>query len=382
MRLTIALVVVAVIVAVVIVVVIMMKSNVQRQAALSAASKQSARSSDSQSISKSPLVHGFPRSNPVRNALADLNLQGLSGPPSKYAIALPPALEEYRSKIFKLHIEDIRVSEDLKTDSNYPKVIKALQTYGRAPTVEELRFLIKYKHFLDMPGVYSMCGPREIDQLYLVILNVIANKVPGDFIETGVWKGGMGLYAKAIFNHYSSSSTSSTNNRIVDHLPRRVLLFDAFDQFPDPEPVNDPSTGQWSINEKDSGIHQITRMMYDQPATAVGVRDAFQTFGLLDDNVSIVKGLFSKTIPAAFNSGLISSSDSIAVLRIDNDYFDSVYLVLNQLYHRISPGGYVILDDFNNPVIGCKEAVLRFRQENNITIPIIDTYGGSVYWQV
>lgn len=231
-----------------------------------------------------------------------------------------------------------------------------------------------------------MCNPNDIDQLYLVLLNVIVNKVPGDFIETGVWRGGMGLFAKAIFNHYSSSNPALTtvSNRISDELPRRVILFDAFDEFPAPEPaVINPSTGDTVLNERDSSIHSITRMMYDRPANVIEVRDAFKSFGLLDDNVSLVKGLFSKTIPAAFNTGLIPEDGrSIAVLRIDNDYYDSVYFVLTQFYHRISSGGFCVVDDYNNPVVGCREAVDRFRAEQGITNPIVDRHGGSIYWKI
>jgi len=305
---------------------------------------------------------------------------------SRYAITLPPGLEAYRTEIFRIHIDDIRLPQDLKTDVNYSKIVAALKTYDRAPTVEELIFMLKYKQFLDMPGVYSMCGPREIDQLYLILLTVIANRIPGDFIETGVWRGGIILYAKAVFNYYSASNQEAgpPSNRITDDLPRRVIAFDAWDQFPAPEPVIiDESTGDSVLNAKDSSIHSITKMMYDRPADVIEVRDAFRSLNLLDNNVSLVKGLFLKTIPAAIGSGLISDQGtSIAVLRIDNDYYDSVYFVLSQLYFKISSGGFCIVDDFNNPVIGCKEAVLRFRGEQGITTPIIDTYGGSVYWQV
>lgn len=304
---------------------------------------------------------------------------------SKYSIVVDPELQVMRDKIFTMHIDDVVIPLDIRTDPNYPKIIQAIKSYHRAPTMQELEFLVRYKKFLDMDGVYSMCGPKEIDQLYLVMLNVISNKIEGDCVETGTWHGGMGMYAKAILNHFNHATTKSSIKDVHD---RRVWLFDAFDSFPAPVKTELSDGTVLQPHTNDLSVHALTQMMYDKPVNVVQVRDSFAKLGLLDDKVRLVKGLFTQTIPAALSSNSVSGQsnentiDKISVLRVDNDYYDSVYYVLDSLYDKVSPGGYVICDDYNNVVLGCKDAVTEFRSKRGITSPIVDTYGGSVYWQV
>ena len=72
------------------------------------------------------------------------------------------------------------------------------------------------------------------------------------------------------------------------------------------------------------------------------VRDNFQRFGLLDEQVKFVKGYFNDTLPSIQQRGL----KSIAVLRVDGDLYSSTMDVLKNLYPLVQPGGYIILDDW------------------------------------
>lgn len=287
-------------------------------------------------------------------------------------LKMDPKLQLYKDLIFKTQIMDVKLNDDITTEPVYSEIMPALTKYFETPTSkfpkpppptkEQITFLIKYKKFLDMDDVYSMCSEKEVDQLYLVLLNVISNKIEGDIVETGVWRGGMVFFVQAMLAHFGEKK-------------RQVWGFDAFDKFPKPEisPFNDSQ----EINEKDSTIHALTQIMYSHPPKLKDVEFNFKKLGLFDSNVHLVKGLFSKTIPEN-----IDAIQKISVLRIDNDYYDSVYYILESLYFKIQPGGYVILDDYNNPVIGCKDAVIDFRLKHGIVNEIIDTYGGSIYWKI
>ena len=59
--------------------------------------------------------------------------------------------------------------------------------------------------------------------------------------------------------------------------------------------------------------------------------------------------------------------------------YGSTWDVLENLYDKLSIGGYLIVDDYSS--YACKEAVHDFRLKNKIkeTINPIDTYG--VYWK-
>ena len=75
------------------------------------------------------------------------------------------------------------------------------------------------------------------------------------------------------------------------------------------------------------------------------VRNNFERFGLLDDQVEFVKGYFNETLPSIQERGLTK----IAVLRVDADLYLSTRDVLENLYPLVEPGGWVILDDWPLP---------------------------------
>jgi hypothetical protein len=305
--------------------------------------------------------------------------------PFSYTLIFEEPLESYKKKIFPLQIKDITLSIDPTLDPDYQLLLHALRDYHRAPTQEELAFLLKYQKFLARDDVYSMCGPREIEQMYVLLLNIVANGVPGDIVETGVWRGGMGMWMKAVLNHFRDAGKDSLATS------RKIWLFDAFGTFPSPQTQILANGDEIQPHEKDLAVHALTKIMYSKPVDVYQVREQFQNLGLLDNNVRLVKGLFSDTIPLALlpineessqRDSRVEGIRNLAILRIDNDYYDSVLFVLESLYPLLSKGGFVIIDDYNNPVLGCKDAVHYFRSVHDITSPIIDTYGGSVYWLV
>ena len=96
-------------------------------------------------------------------------------------------------------------------------------------------------------------------------------------------------------------------------------------------------------------------------------------FGLLDDQVRFLKGFFKDTLPSA-------PIESISVLRLDGDLYESTTQCLEALYSRVSPGGYVIVDDYSLPP--CRMAVESFFQRCSVRVDIHEIDGSGVYWQV
>jgi len=104
------------------------------------------------------------------------------------------------------------------------------------------------------------------------------------------------------------------------------------------------------------------------------VRNNFERFDLLDDNVKFVKGLFKDIQP---NSPI----EKISVLRIDADLYLSTIQALESLYPKLSPGGYVVFDDWKfEPV---QRAINHFREKHGITATMQfgDTFDPIPYWQ-
>ena len=113
-------------------------------------------------------------------------------------------------------------------------------------------------------------------------------------------------------------------------------------------------------------------------ALAVGVEEVqrnFQAYGMLDDRVEFLKGWFKDTLPVA-------PIKSIAIMRLDGDYYESTRDALINLYDKLSVGGYVIIDDYGEDSwTYCRKAVDEFRDHRGITGPMIKVDSKCYYWQ-
>ncbi len=103
------------------------------------------------------------------------------------------------------------------------------------------------------------------------------------------------------------------------------------------------------------------------------VQENFRRFGLLDEQVRFLKGWFHETLPAA-------PIERLAILRLDGDMYSSTRDALNALCHKVSPGGFVIVDDYY-AWEGCRNAVDEFRAANGIKAPIVQVDWAGAYWQ-
>jgi O-methyltransferase len=107
----------------------------------------------------------------------------------------------------------------------------------------------------------------------------------------------------------------------------------------------------------------------DQPA----VQANFERYGLMDEQVRFLKGWFKDTLPNA-------PIQRLAVVRLDGDMYESTMDGLTCLYPKLSPGGYLIADDYG-AVRGCRQAVEDYRQTQGITDPIQPIDGMGIFWQ-
>ena len=202
---------------------------------------------------------------------------------------------------------------------------------------------------LDWPTLaHSMIGNIRMMNLWRLCEDVIVGGVPGDFIETGAWRGGACIFMRALLKTYG----------IVD---RVVWVADSFEGLPPPNAEKYPL-------DRGSPLHTQRHLA----ASLAEVQKNFRNYGLLDDQVRFLKGWFKDTLHAA-------PIERLAVLRLDGDLYESTTDALRALYHKLSPGGYVIVDDFSIPA--CKQAVTDFRAQNRIDEEILVIDWSAVYWQ-
>ncbi len=183
----------------------------------------------------------------------------------------------------------------------------------------------------------TMMGIGALENLHAAMHHAVGNQVPGDFVETGVWRGGGTIYMRAFLEAYSEPQ-------------RRVWVCDSFEGLPKPK----------DEYEADSGSR-----LWESEYLAVSmdeVKRNFDFYGLLDERVRFIKGFFSDTMPTA-------PIDQIAILRLDGDMYESTIVVLEYLYPKVSPVGIVIIDDYGM-LPECNRAVEDYRLKHEITDPL------------
>jgi O-methyltransferase len=195
----------------------------------------------------------------------------------------------------------------------------------------------------------TMIGLTRLENLQYCLTEAIRKGVPGDCIETGVWRGGASIFMRAVLKAYGDQS-------------RTVWVADSFRGLPKP----------------DGRYHQDQGDRYWELSHFLGVpleqvQANFARYGLLDEQVRFLVGWFKDTLPTAPISRL-------AVLRLDGDMYSSTMDALKSLYDKVSPGGYVIIDDYG-AVPNCKCAVDDFRSECQITEQLQQIDWTGVFWE-
>jgi O-methyltransferase len=195
---------------------------------------------------------------------------------------------------------------------------------------------------------FTMIGRQRLDNLHFCCEEVLKHQVPGDFIETGVWRGGAVILMRAVLLAYG----------VEDRL---VWVADSFAGLPR------PNEEKYAL---DRGDRHHTRDELKVPLETV--ESNFSAFGLLDSHVRFLKGWFSETLPGA-------PIERLAILRLDGDMYESTIDSLTWLYHKLSRGGFLIVDDYG--LSGCRRAVDDFRAQHGIREPMKRIDWTGVYWQ-
>ena len=203
---------------------------------------------------------------------------------------------------------------------------------------------------LDWPTkAYTMVGFKRLMNARQLAETVLWENVPGDFLEAGVWRGGVGILLRGVLSAYGVSD-------------RRLWLADSFEGLPPPDRDGYPS-------DSASEFHTC-------PELAVNIEQVkanFRKYDLLDDQVMFLKGWFKDTLPQA-------PVEKIALLRLDGDLYESTMQALDALYDKVSENGYVIIDDYHC-VPQCEQAVEDFCAQRNIAPVINEIDGTGVYWR-
>ena len=197
-------------------------------------------------------------------------------------------------------------------------------------------------------AAHTMIGIKRLNNIQACVERVLSEGIPGDLIEAGTWRGGATIFMRGMLKAHG----------VEDRL---VWVADSFAGLPPPDP-------RYPV---DSGIN-LHAFPYLQ-VSLEQVQANFQAYGLLDEQVRFLKGFFSETLPGA-------PIQRLALIRFDGDMYGSAMDVLKNLYHKLSPGGCMIIDDYGS-IPACKQAVDDFRAQKGIRDEIKTVDWSGVFWR-
>jgi O-methyltransferase len=243
------------------------------------------------------------------------------------------------------------IDPDLIPENLNQRVVKAKQIggtvvldrqneHGERVAADILRNTLEFSH--------SMIGRKRMDNIQYCIERIMEEDVPGDFIETGVWRGGATIFMRGMLAAYGIKG-------------RTVWVADSFEGVPPP------------THPQDEGIYLDKVGLPVLAVSMEKVKRLFNRYDLLDDQVRFLQGWFKDTLPNA-------PIERLSLLRLDGDLYESTMDALNALYDKVSVGGYIIVDDYN-AVEACRVAVQEFRQNRQIEDDLFTIDVVSVFWR-
>lgn len=196
----------------------------------------------------------------------------------------------------------------------------------------------------------SALGHRSSqEQTYDLARLVLQRNIPGDFVECGVYAGAScALMARAIMD-YNIEEYGEELGTILKPVPR-VHLFDSFARIPKPGPHD------YELRSNVGG---------ESACSLEDVQANMQRWEIADELLVYHVGEFAVKVPIAAQLANCYAhygfAHGVALLRLDGDLYESTRVCMEHLYPLVSPGGYVIVDDFN--LSGCRKAVMEFMED-------------------
>lgn len=246
-----------------------------------------------------------------------------------------------RTKLIKAISPDFFLG---KTLVSIKAIFDILVMVVRNPSKQSLKFA---NVILKVKPKYTMVRNKNLISLYNLVRRANALNLSGDIVECGVWNGG----SAAVMGVACMEDEHCSKKR-------NLWLFDSFEGLPLP-------------GELDGNIERKSYTEGWNRGDIGKVKMVFHKLGLPLENVRIIPGWFDVTLRAA-------PINTIAVLHIDADWYDSVKVTLEIFYDRVVPGGFIVLDDYGY-WHGCERALADYFAEHqieNIAIKQVDRVGG------
>ncbi|WP_319409923.1 TylF/MycF/NovP-related O-methyltransferase [uncultured Desulfosarcina sp.] len=186
---------------------------------------------------------------------------------------------------------------------------------------------------------FTMTQYFKIAELCEAVRYIVNNKIPGAFVECGVWKGG---------------SMMATAMTLIDEgdTERQLYLYDTFSG------MTQPTEHDVSLLSGTKAIERFDKYSIDDKSSnwcyssTTEVSSNMKNTGYPGNNIHLIAGKVEETIPE-------KAPEKISLLRLDTDWYESTKHELEHLYSRIPNGGILIIDDYDSWK-GSRKAVDEF----------------------
>ena len=175
---------------------------------------------------------------------------------------------------------------------------------------------------------YTMTSAERLWSLLNAVRYVIGEGIPGDIVECGVWRGGSMMAA----------AHELVSLEVSD---RQIWLYDTFAGMTAPTAADvEAGTGVTAASMLDTTPVSDGNNVWCVAGRA-DVEANMRSTGYPFEKLTFVEGDVSQTL-------LSCVPDSIALLRLDTDWYESTRSALEFLYPRLAVGGVCILDDYGH----------------------------------
>lgn len=193
---------------------------------------------------------------------------------------------------------------------------------------------------------YTLTSPERLFALCTALRYLVAAQVPGAIVECGVWRGG-------------SMMAAALTLLALDAADRPLYLFDTFAGMPPPDQRDVDFRGETAAARLQRSERADSRSVWAY-ATLEDVRANMARTNYPAAKLHYVEGQVEQTIPAA-------APATIALLRLDTDWYASTRHELEHLFPRIAPGGVLIIDDYGH-WRGARQAVDEYLHEQGLPL--------------
>ena len=245
---------------------------------------------------------------------------------------VPAAIEQRFAEISRN--EEYGTDHQLSAD-HYHKIT------GVGDTEPEFRALVEHVKKFTMTSIERMYA------LYKSVKYIDSANINGDIVECGVWRGGsMMLVAHTLLT--------------LGRSDRNLYLFDTYEGLPRPDESKDIDI--WGNRAIDGWLPRQTgeESSYWAEASLEDVKKNLAATAYPPERMHFVKGMVERTIPE-------NAPKSIAILRLDTDWYSSTKHEMEHLYPLLSPNGVLIIDDYGH-FKGARQAIDEYFKTKGLTV--------------